>query len=217
MSYAVVAHTSTGGGGSQTTSGINTTGASLLVVAVGWLTPVGAAPALTDNKSNTWTPLTPQSVGGGPGGDNCQFYYVENPTVGSGHSFTIDQTGDIAVIALSGAKTSGAFDVENGSATQTTGSITPSQDNEVVATCYSGWVGGAGTTQTVDSGFTKIESSGLGSGGIVLAYLIQTTATAENVTWSDDGDPTSNYATAVASFKVAAAAPSNTGNFFQFF
>ena len=105
MAFSLIAHTATGSAG--TTSGINTTGANLIVVTVAYDTQSG----VSDSNGNTWTALTAQS---GSQDGNARMYYCFNPTVGAGHTFTSAQGyGAICVSAWSGAATS-PQDQQNG-------------------------------------------------------------------------------------------------------
>ncbi len=198
MAGALVAHTGKDStdGSSVTTSGINTTGANLIVVARHAFSFNPAISAVTDNKSNTYTKLTNWvDVGSGY---SVQLSYCLNPTVGSGHTFSVNQGGTfptLTVQAFSGAKLTSVTDQENGSGTNTPGSITPSEDNEILvaACCYHD-----GSTQTVDAAFTRTDAFGNVTGvGGGMGYEIQTTATARNPAWSASNGP----ASVVASFK----------------
>lgn len=189
-----------------TSSSIDTSGASLLVMAVAyWIEPT-----VSDSKSNTWVAVTGTQYGFNP---KVRFYYVKNPTVGSGHTFTLTGTASESVLGLaafSGTDTSANVDQQNGSSASQPGSLTPTADNEVVVAM----IGSYQSSHTVDSGFTEIcDLNGAGAiYSLCLAYKVQTTAAAEDPTWS-----TSNGNT-IASFKASSGgAPANTTNFFQFF
>jgi len=200
MTYALIAHTSRAGAG--TTSAIDTTGASLLIAVADDSAPV---PTPTDSKSNiSWTKLTGQS---GTFGSETAIFYCKNPTVGSGHTFTIGgSVPALCVAAFSGADTSSPFDQENGvpetATPEQAGSITPSQNDELIIAA----LGGLGQGASIDSGFTLIESQPL-TGGVnfasYLAYLIQGTAAAVNPSWTTS---TGTATPVIASFKVAGAA-----------
>ena len=192
-------------GTTVTTSSVDTTGANLLVVAVSYY---GSAndPTLSDSKGNTWTGLTArESNGTSPA---VRLYWCKPTSVGSGHTFTAAQAGSFPVVsmsAFSGAATS-PYDQESGTAVATgstsyqPGSITPSENNCVLVT----GVATAGTSHSVNSSFNATATDNLASnhigGGI--AYKIQTTAGAENPTWS--WTTSTNRAAAMASFKASA-------------
>jgi hypothetical protein len=193
-------------GGDTSIVTIDTTGADLLVASGNYFTSSGAG-TLTDGYSNTWTALTPRDTGGGVGGTN-QMYYCLNPVVGSGHSFTWARPsifGSLAVSAYHGVKLTSAFDLENGasSASATTlqpGSITPSEDNEVLVTSLLNI--GTFSTPSIDSGFTiRAYASGGGSYfDVAIADLIQSSAGAANPTWTSTAS-SQRMAAEIASFK----------------
>jgi hypothetical protein len=86
-----------------------------------------------------------------------------------------------------------------------TGSVTPSAANELVVTAEGQGAAG-GSPFTINLGFTitdqKAQVGGQADGG-GLAYLIQTTATAVNPTWT--GVSNGNMVVTIATFKAAAA------------
>lgn len=191
---------------SVTTSSTDTTGATLIVIAC--VHEAAGAVAPTDSKGNTWTALTRYKHA------SCgvDFYYCVNPTVGSGHTFTLSSTGDfpaIAVVGFSGAAAS-PFDGVNGSnggtTSTATGNLTPSENDCLVVTA-----GGFNSTNTpsVSSPFSSNVTAALGGTanayGIGLAYEIQTTATLRNATWTSGAG---GMAVTIAAFKAAAAAAS---------
>lgn len=200
MAYSLIAHDSAGGDTDiATTAGVDTTGADLLVVVAASYSPRDAT--ITDSKGNTWTSLTRY----GAAGNRVQFFYCQGGTVGPSHTFTatggVDGYYSIAVLALSGSVASPA-DGENGATDVSPGSVTPSQDNDILITalCYY-----PSNTPTIGSGFTISDNVDYVAEhmGIALAYKIQTSAGAENPTWS----PSSSFgekATAMVAFKAAA-------------
>jgi hypothetical protein len=131
-----------------TTPGINTSGADLIVLIVGYNN--GPPTSITDSKGNTWTPLTAYPSSGNF--TSIRAYYCAAPTVGAGHTFTANLTGGfptIAALAFAGGST---FDQENGvndgaSITSVnTGSITSSADEALTVaavTLASAAAGGA--------------------------------------------------------------------------
>ncbi len=76
-------HAKAAGVSSATTSGIDTSVVDFLFVAVAF--DPGTDPTLSDNKGNTWTALTTVSTGGAP---SLVVFYVQAPSVGTGHTFT---------------------------------------------------------------------------------------------------------------------------------
>lgn len=204
------AHTCAGstGGADITSSAINTSGASLLVMFVASYSAV-ALPTITDSKGNTWTPRT--RYGPGTALSSSAFFYAENPMVGSGHTFTATGPGvndfpQICIIAFSGTATSSVYDTENGNNGSTgassiqPGSVTPSQNNEVVVT---GFTSINTMTAGINGGFTisdqasNVPSQHFGGG---IAYLIQTSAAAANPTWTLG--ETVDVSASIATFKA---------------
>lgn len=190
---------------SVTSDAIDTTGYDLIVIGI--TSTVNAPGTPTDSKSNTWTALTRID-----GSVDAQFWYCINPTVGSGHTFSTSTSGSypsIFVLAISGAAAAG-FDQQNGSTTTATtiqpGSITPSEDNELIVTlCTNDDVS---NTLSINGGFTIAQQAvtvAFQAEGGGLAYLIQTTLAAANPTWSWGGSSEA-VSTVIASFKAAGAA-----------
>ncbi len=188
------------------TPAIDTSGATLLSVVVGF-DQGSNAPSVFDSKSNTWTALTRHN---GALGVSTILYYATNPTVGTGHTFSATSATaifpGIAVGAFATVNTtSTAFDVENGAfsfgTTCTAGGVTAGSNNELVIT--GAGLGGGGTTAiatAISLGFTITTSRAVGSTyGVNLAYLKQTTATASDPTWTFD--QAEHCATVIAAFK----------------
>lgn len=188
MAYVLVAHAKQNNG-TGVTPAIDTSGCNLLLVQVGASdgTPI-AVP--TDNKSNTWTGLTNvQSASAGAG----RLFYSIPSSVGSGHTFT---TGagfpSICVQAWSGAHAS-PFDQQATGASAATSpagagtTLTPAAANAIVVAT---WAEATTATPTIDGGFTISDTAPGISGtsyGASMAYLIQTTATAANPSWTWSG------------------------------
>jgi hypothetical protein len=180
-----------------TTAGVNTTGATLIVIAT------NTAPntsTVTDSKSNTYTLIRSTAAGDG---SLQKLFYCVNPTVGAAHTFTVNGATTfpaIAVLAFSG--TISGLDQNNGAATLSPGSVTPAQDSEVlVSGLFTDNITG---TPTCDNGFTVQEIKAHAGGvsyGIAIAYKIQTTKAAQAITWT--ATSTSATATSIATFKQA--------------
>lgn len=195
MTFALVANTGAASANASdvtTSPGIDTTGANLIVIEAAWFSTLTS---VTDNKGNTYTALNSGATGGARKG---QLFYCVNPTVGSGHTFTLTAGfPSICVAAFSGSAAS-PVDGDVANPNQNPGSVTPSEDNELLvsALCHSDGTGNA------FSGFTVTDDnadSGL-SVGSTMTYQIQTTATTVNQSWS----PGSNARASLASFKTAA-------------
>lgn len=196
-----------------TSGSIDTTGASLLVLALAYIQ--GAQPTISDNYSNTWTGLTAQENAGAGGA--VRLFYVANPFTGAGHTFTT--TGAVGypaifVNAYNGARTSAPFDQQNGAQTSSavtlaTGSVTPTTNGQLVIT----GVGTNGTPSSINGGFTITNSSATVNGqafGGGIADLIQTSIVAANPTWTMSG--ASGIAAAIATF-----IPASSGRMFLVF
>ena len=203
MAYAQIFNAAATG----TTTGVDTSGATLIVL---FVCQDSLAQTVSDSKSNTWTSLTGQA--GGAGNTAGRFWYAVSPTVGSSHTFSAGVSyGAIVAVGYSGNHASAPFDQENGAGdtnpwiNRSTGSVTPSEDNELVLAA----VGVSDTTSgfASDGGFSLVASkdsvSGVTYWGAIFE-LIQTTAAAANpsLSWSFIAH---NY-TVIATFKVAAAA-----------
>lgn len=202
------------------TSAINSTGTSLIVIGLTYRQSQGAHVA--DSKGNTWTQCTKYEGSGNQAG--VVFYYCVNPTVGSGHTFSntdgggTSNFGGISVFAFSGTATSTPLDQQNGkftatvSATETPGSITPTGNGYVVLTTCMNYNGSAPTIPSGYTGFNWTTATAFAGG---CGYKIQTTAAAENPSWGNMNTG-GNAALNVISFKVYTAPATNTGGAFFF-
>lgn len=207
---SLVAHAKAGGDGNvSTTAGANTTGANLIVLGIPWYIG-GADPVITDSKGNAWTSLTRHDASSI---SSFRLFYCASPVVGTGHTFTATAAGSaplVCMLAFSGCDTV-PFDKQNGAGTSggadvlQTGSVTPAVANSVVITGVT-W-DTTGQTAAIDGGFTISDQADLLSGsnmGGAAAYLIQTTATAANPTWTFAAGG-GHLTTGIAVFKAAAA------------
>lgn len=185
---SVIAQTGIAGNGTTaTTTSINTTGAGITIVQVAEANVT--AGTLSDNKGSTWVLLRSDAIA-------AQIinatYYCSPCFFGSGHTFSYTKTGSFAsinVIALGNIATS-PIDQQNGnnpaSITTSTqpGSVTPTVNNEIVIASIC--VGNSGTV-AINSGFTISHAVAFGAAnnqGAMLAYSIQTSASAVNPTFS---------------------------------
>jgi hypothetical protein len=211
MAFSLVANTSASSSNRNgfTSGAIDTSGADFIVIALADLDffTVGS---LTDSKGNTWNALTRLEASSGDPG--LRLYYAVAPTVGSGHTFT--WTGNftdaaMAVAAFSGANVSSPFDQQNGTAPTASptspqpGSITPSEDNELIIAALCWGVAESGSV-SVNSSMTianQVDAASPNHNGVALAYLVQTSLAAINPTWTS---AIAQPKTAViASFKVS--------------
>ncbi len=176
---------------SVTTGNINTTGAKLLVAHCATYGGVGT---ITDSKSNSpWIPLTANETSS----FYSQWSYIEAPIVGSGHNFTCTaggptihvfaftvDTGTLVYDSREAGQVSGA-----GNTIQASGALTPSTATSVSVSGIMLW--DHVTSLSVDGSFAPSggdavtpSANNLGGGA---AYLIQTSASAINPTWTVGG------------------------------
>lgn len=204
--------------GVGTTSSIDTTGATLLVIVAAY----DSGATISDSKGNTWTALTAQNQQGGSS-TFSRIYYCVSPTVGSGHTATVSiGYGAVALLAYSGVDTASPLDGESGddgpASPPVTGwgapSFTPGSNGclLILGACFGNDGGGS---LAADSGFTVRQARqavNLTSYGVGVADLIQTTAAAvaPNFTWASG----STVSTVLAAFKAgsSSAATSTTLN-----
>ncbi len=190
---------------SSTSTTIDTSGANFLTMVTVDYAKNSATDIITDSKGNTWQHLNNYSGSNA----NVTIWYVVNPVVGSGHSFTA-KGGCVSMFisAWSGMSTVLPFDVQNGNGctsctSLSTGSVSPTTGNVLVITGYSD---NNTSTLSINSGFTILDTQRNASaetGGV--AYLIQPTATTVNPSWSSVSN---NYkATIIAAFKGVSTAP----------
>lgn len=216
MAWSLKSHVAIpGGANGNTSAGIDTTGADLIVIAVSYQ---ANATSVTDNKGNTYTKEV--DAGGSAGQPSQQIWACHNPTVGAGHTFTISGSSIIAcgeVEAWSGSITGPVLDTTNSTlqaASVTTvqpGSVTPAAANALIVT---GFADGATGGATINLGFTISDQTGFGAGtnySGAMAYLVLATPAATNPTWSSNASAASQGA-AIAVFKSTLA--NTTADFF---
>jgi hypothetical protein len=173
-----------GSANAVTTGAADTTGASLIVIVASCYT---AFPTPTDNKSNTYTQINTISQSSYA----LAMYYCHNPSVGSGHTFTLSATGSYPVISVlwfSGT-TGSTYDKLSkaalaGVTSLQPGSLTASGSPALIVAGYDAADTG---TASIDSGFTITDQNCCSASGAIRgagAYLIQSTAAAINPTWS---------------------------------
>lgn len=183
---ALVASVSTTTG--TVSASINTTGADIIAIAVsdfsGGVTP-------TDNKGNTYT----QAVSVTTTRQTPKWFTCHNPVVGAGHTFnTTGSNGFIAALAFSGTasgtvvdQTHGGISGALGSTTVSTGSVTPTQDGEIILAMMSIDDPSITTAPTVDSGLSGVTFDDNVPGsvfGLATAWKVQSAAAAINVTFT---------------------------------
>ncbi len=176
--------------GTVTTSSVDTTGASLIIIAAAHYNATTAEVTPSDNKGNTWT------AGGNdatPGvAFRARFYYCINPTVGSGHTFTIAGTDTYPAIfveawsGLSGATLDQANFNYSASATSiTAGNINPTTSSSIYFSCSanSGTISGV-TVSTLGNSAANIAANSVGGG---ISYSLRTDNSSITSDWSFTG------------------------------
>lgn len=169
------------------TAEVDCTGVDLIIVACpafnGSISPLG----ITDDLGNTYTQL----AFGDSSSYHIALFYCQNPTVSTTQKWTRTGSPGGSAISIAVACFSGSVPTPldqdtvgtgSGASSYQAGTVTPGQDNELVIAA----VASASTGPTIDSGFTVAQfqpNSGDGV-GIAIGYLVQTSATAENPTWT---------------------------------
>lgn len=203
------------GSGGGTTTAIDTTGATGLIIGLWWNRSSPFNGRLSDSKANAFSSTTLQHSGAG----NVQLFYVAAPTVGSGHTFTtLENFAGIGILALNGTanpisdKQSGAVSV-TGFGNLQPGSITPSFNNSIIVSAFTDF---NGPVPTFPAGYTVLAANPTATAeGGGMCFKIQTSLAAENPLWTAAGS-TSNECVVIANF-LAAGATTNTGNSKFFF
>lgn len=186
MAWSLVAHTGKEGNSSTVTStGIDTTGATLIVVILANDTTI--APTISDSKGNMWNLVQPLNISGGAVAGS-EIFYSTNPIVGASHTFTVNSTyPSICVLAFSGVPNFIEKKVGNSQTSGSTlapGSVTPTAANALVITGYAASING---TLTINTGTISDQAGGTNAQKVGAAYTIQTSAAAFNPTWTLSG------------------------------
>lgn len=188
-----------------TSTGIDTTGADLIVLAVahdGGVTPTTAH--ISDSRGLTWSQLTSYKTAN----EGVRFFYVQNANGGTGHTFTVtlnNSFAGIGVAAFSGTQVSSVFDAENGATSSgttqvITGSVTPAADGSLVIAAFASISTAGSASATNLSMLTEVNLVGGQSYACAVAYEIQTTATARSETFNTG--TAADLASAIAVFKA---------------
>lgn len=182
--------------GNGTSVAISTVAASIELACVAADQSNGSGQTVSDNRGNTWARIT--RIPGSGGSFQTELWYAFVTSANA--STTITYSGNFARFAaasFSGTATSSVLDGAVTSATQSfstslqPGSITPSQANGMLATCFAADPSAA--TIAINGGFT-ITDSATANLMVGLGYLVQTTATAANPTWSGYASTTAHAA-----------------------
>ncbi len=221
-SHAAITFISSGGASgqvvSQVTPGINTTGASLIVVVA---TTNSGTSTISDSMNNTWYTLNPVN----DGTNYAQIFYAYAPQTNSAQTFTVTRSGSgqypsLYVSAWAGTLTaSNPFDAENGSSTAVygtsvnTGSITPASTQELIITGFGGGTCYSATNFSLTSGFTFLGIAGMsGCQGdpAGVGYLIDPSNASIGTTWSWTNPFTQKVADVASFFSASGGATTST-------
>ncbi len=213
----IVSTTQALGTNGGTTAGINTTGSNFLVACVGH--SHGISYNFSDSNRNTWTKVRADVSSGNIDTD---LYYVYNPTVGPGHTFSAAATGlrdSVAVYGFSGIAPD-PLDQQNGnnSSSNSTsygpGAMTPGTNAEVWVPCVGTTLNPADSTFTIGTPFTGVEQTPYSDGnymGLAGAYMIQASAAAETPLFSWTGTSNAQASSGATFISTASTIPSCSG------
>lgn len=190
--------TTFGGASGGTSGAIDTTGADFIAIVLSC--SAGALSAtlatISDNKGNTPTATGFGGVNDGTNNSAAGIAFFINPTVGSGHTFTVANGMQLQSMCIAAYKRcTGGADVQSagggtsGSFTVQPGSVTPSQSNSLIITAVT--MAQINSTFIADQGFTVrqyIPAPGGSYYGGALADLIQGSAAAVNPTFTSDSN-----------------------------
>lgn len=222
ISFVVSTAQGLGFNGGTTGTPIDTSGATpngFIGVVVSDFDVVTASQPVTDNKGNTYTALTAVSDGGSgaSGFMRSRISYVNNPTVGSGHTFTNSGStliNAISVMAFSGVdvfNAEGAGGIGTVITTLQPGSVTPFASDLFLTgiTWNETNSGDSGLgVQSIDSSFIGlVQAPGISNNNIGSAMAYKVSGSAENPTWTNT--KASGEAAVIASFKAAAGGGGN--------
>lgn len=201
-----------GGGSGCTTGSIDTTNATLIIVAPA--SKNGSAFTVADSKSNTWHALTLYTPTGG-GSYQTQIYYAYAPTTDSAQTFTCGGGGSFPTCFVSVWKgtytTSAVYDTGSDQGAVAQGGLyinlpyaTPTCNGEL---SYTVWGTNADSVSglAIDSPFTILDqTNGASADFSGQATVIQTRAGAVAPTWSVTAiTGASGGTSSIASFKPA--------------
>jgi hypothetical protein len=195
-----------------TTASINTTGATILVCNLsqfrGLSNPNSAT--VTDNKGNAFAPLTFQVGNIEP---YSRLFYVANPAVGAGHTFTSVGSGALTLTCagFNGVRTSSPLDVQQGFGDASPATSCSSHTASPMVTTVNGELIVAGnsnnastaTPALIGGSYATVVTPSLWNSGHWeaggLAYWVQSTAGSTDATWTYGAS--ADCATVIAGFK----------------
>jgi LysM repeat protein len=183
------------GAPSLTLGPINTTGANAIAIVVASFNVISS---VTDNKGNGNATGLVVASGGSP---NNQLFYWQTPTVGSGHTFTVNGNSGLyasaCVFVMSGitgtySGTQSATSASYGSPSCQAGSITPGSGQQIVVAGFGVYTPSG--IPTLDSSYTvgAYQAGVAGSAyGEATGYIIQPSGATTNPTWNWGNNATS--------------------------
>ena len=197
-------------GGTATTSALNCTGASLLVVVATDFSVASTSDTISDSTGlNTWNTNT-GNYDLAAGTENMTIWYLaSSPHVSASQTFSATGGSFTAISASCWAGTS-SFDGKSGAGAAVVsgsqpGSITPAVANEVFITGV-GYCCNTISGLSIGSSFSTMDAVAVVGGnniGLATAYKIKTNSTAENPVWTDS--QTDAGVITMATFKPAVA------------
>ncbi len=193
---AYVDGASCGAASGCTTAMVNASGANFAVCGVTYYYAFSPGMGfVADSNMNSYTPGTPITL---TSTITVVPYYSENATMTNGMTFSLSGSSSFSAfscMAFSGVKTSMSFDKESAGATNASsatiqpGSSTPTNDNALLFTFFGDDAVDISGVPTINGGFSSMTQgvnyepyfTGFGNAA---SYLIQTSKTAANPTWT---------------------------------
>ncbi len=180
-----------GSSSAATTMAVDMTGATGIVLAITSFQGV-ASPTPSDSSMNTWTA---SATAENAANEKISMWYVANPSTSAMQTFSVSGVTTfpvVCVVGFSHSKLTAPLDqtstnTTGADTTLDTGSVTPSEDNEIllVGLAYGPTTG---TTVSIDSGFNtppdNVDYSPGNNFGGAISFLVQSTAGALNPTWT---------------------------------
>ncbi len=166
VSPCIVAQSANG-----TTTGLNTTGATLIVITCGHFAATCIAP--TSSPANTFTGLTNYAQGT----SNVSIWYKCGPATDAAQTFSQGQAGDtIAVAAYSGTATASCFDTGRDAGTTTT--VNPAVTTITPSAASAGYLVVTAMSNCVNESPTLSDNQG---NTILVATNLQNACSIENI------------------------------------
>jgi len=187
--------------------GSNNTAGNLLI-AVGRLVNTGSSTTISDSAGNSNWALLQSFLNLGAADQNLCFWYAPN-CKGSANTvqFPTGYAFYEGIIAeYSGVAISSPTDQQNSNSTTSSvatlqpGSITPSQNGELIVT-WSANNNANSTTQTINSGFSLVSTNSFGN--VYFAHILGGTTSPINPTWDCTSQNLTDWGVGIVSFFAA--------------